>query len=79
LLEAALGDLPRIGGSHAQREVVEDSLVLAFLGSGQSGKAARLLRSRLGRRPSARDEEWLALCEHTQPPRPACAACGERL
>jgi hypothetical protein len=64
--------LPRIGGSHAQREVVEDTLIVAFLGSGQSGKAARLLRSRLARRPSARDEGWLALCDGTQPPRPAC-------
>jgi hypothetical protein len=73
LLEAALDDLPRIGGSHAQREIVEDSLIVAFLGSGQSGKAARLLRSRLARRPSARDERWLALCERTQPPRPAYA------
>ena len=73
VLKAALDDLPRIGGSHAQREVVEDSLIVAFLSSRQSGKAARLLRSRLARRPSARDEGWLALCEHTQPPRPACA------
>ncbi len=60
LLEGALDDLPRIGGSHAQREVVEDSLILAFLGSAQSAKAAQLLRSRLARRPSARDEAWLA-------------------
>ena len=62
LLEAALHDLPRIGGSHAQREVAEDSLIVALLRSGQSEKAARLLRSRLGRRPSARDEAWLAVC-----------------
>jgi hypothetical protein len=62
LLDAALDDLPRIGGSHAQREVVEDSLIIALLGSGQSAKAARLLRSRLARRPSARDEGWLAVC-----------------
>jgi len=62
VLEAALLDLPRIGGSHAQREVFEDSLIVAYLRSGQSAKAAALLRSRLGRRPSARDEAWLALC-----------------
>ena len=62
VLEAALLDLPRIGGSHAQREVFEDSLIVAYLRSGQSAKAAPLLRSRLGRRPSARDETWLALC-----------------
>ena len=30
LLEAALADLPRIGGSHAQREVFEDSLIFAY-------------------------------------------------
>ena len=63
LLEAALDDLPRIGGSHAQREVFEDSLIVAYLRSGQSAGAARLLRSRMERRPSARDEDWLARCE----------------
>src|ERR1700730_10020075 len=63
LLEAALDDLPRIGGSHAQREVVEDSLIVAFLGSGRSGKAGRGVRLRLGGRASARDAGWLALCE----------------
>ena len=62
ILEPALADLPRIGGSHAQREVFEDSLILAYMRSGHSAKAARLLRARLGRRPSKRDEAWLALC-----------------
>jgi hypothetical protein len=62
ILEPALTDLSRIGGSHAQREIVEDSLIIAYLRSGQSGKAAALLKRRLGRRPSARDEGWLALC-----------------
>jgi hypothetical protein len=61
VLEAALAELPRIGGSHAQREVFEDSLIIAYLRSGQPNKAAPLLRSRLVRRPSARDEAWLAL------------------
>lgn len=59
VLEAVLVDLPRIGGSHAQREVFEDSLIVAYLRSGQSTKAAALLRSRLGRRPSTRDLAWL--------------------
>ena len=62
ILEPALGDLARIGGSHAQREIFEDSLIVAYLRSGQSAKAAPLLRTRLGRRPSTRDEAWLALC-----------------
>jgi tetratricopeptide (TPR) repeat protein len=61
VLEVALADLPRIGGSHAQREVFEDSLIIAYLRLGQPNKAAPLLRSRLVRRPSARDEVWLAL------------------
>jgi hypothetical protein len=59
-LEAAIADLPRIGGSHAQREVFEDSLIIAYLRSGKSTEAAQLLWARLNRRPSARDETWLA-------------------
>jgi tetratricopeptide (TPR) repeat protein len=62
VLEPALAELPRIGGSHAQREVFEDSLIAAHLRSRQSAKAALLLRARLIRRPSARDEGLLALC-----------------
>ena len=61
VLEAAIADLPRIGGSHAQREVFEDSLIIAYLRSGKPTEAAQLLRARLIRRPSARDEVWLAL------------------
>ena len=62
VLEAALVELPRIGGSHAQREVFEDSLIIAYLRSGQSAKATPLLRARLSRRPSTRDQAWIALC-----------------
>ena len=58
-LEAALADLPRIGGSHAQREVFEDTLIVADIRSGQRDKALPLLRARLARRPSRRDREWL--------------------
>jgi hypothetical protein len=60
VLEAAVAELPRIGGSHAQREVFEDSLIVAYLRCGQPTKAAQLLRARLNRRPSPRDESWLA-------------------
>jgi hypothetical protein len=62
ILEPALADLPRIGGSHAQREIFEDSLIVAYLCSGQPVKAAPLLRARLARRPSQHDEAWLARC-----------------
>jgi tetratricopeptide (TPR) repeat protein len=61
-LEAALADLPRIGGSHAQREVFEDTLIVALLRSGRAIKAAARLRARLRRRPSRRDRDWLRRC-----------------
>jgi hypothetical protein len=60
ILGAALPDLPRIGGSHAQREVFEDTYIIACLRADEHDKAAQRLRMRLARRPSARDERWLA-------------------
>jgi tetratricopeptide (TPR) repeat protein len=60
ILGGALPDLPRIGGSHAQREVFEDTYIVACLRAGERGKAAERLKMRLARRPSARDERWLA-------------------
>ena len=62
VLEAALADLPRIGGSHAQREVFEDTLIVADLKSAKPESAAALLRARVARRPSTRDEDWLRRC-----------------
>jgi tetratricopeptide (TPR) repeat protein len=59
-LGAALPELPRIGGSHAQREVFEDTYIVACLRAGERDKAAGRLKARLARRPSARDESWLA-------------------
>jgi tetratricopeptide (TPR) repeat protein len=60
ILGAALTELPRVGGSHAQRELFEDTYILACLKSGQYDRAGARLRMRLGRRPSARDRRWLA-------------------
>jgi hypothetical protein len=60
MLEAALADLPRIGGSHAQREVFEDTYIAACLRAGRQDQAAERLSARLERRPSARDRDWLA-------------------
>ena len=48
-----------MGGSNAQREVIEDTLVEACLRAGRFDQAEALLRKRLGRRPSARDYLWL--------------------
>jgi Tfp pilus assembly protein PilF len=59
-LGAAMPDLPRVGGSHAQREVFEDTFIIACLRAGERDKAAERLKSRLARRPSPRDERWLA-------------------
>lgn len=59
-LGAALPELARIGGSHAQREVFEDTYIVACLRAGERAKAAERLKMRLARRPSARDQRWLA-------------------
>jgi len=58
LLEPAISELTRIGGSHAQRELWEDTLIVACLRAGRGDKAARSISARLDRRPSARDEAW---------------------
>ena len=58
LLEPVAQDVVRIGGSHAQREVIEDTLLQAWLRSGEIAKARALLAARLDRRPSVRDERW---------------------
>jgi tetratricopeptide (TPR) repeat protein len=49
----------RIGGSNAQREVFEDTLLEAYLRAGRYAQAEAILRQRLGRRPSARVLFWL--------------------
>ena len=58
LLEPAISELARIGGSHAQRELWEDTFIVACLRAGRGKKAAGLISARLDRRPSARDEAW---------------------
>jgi predicted Zn-dependent protease len=54
-----LDQLARIGGSHAQREVFEDTMLEAYLRAAQFDKAEEMLRTRLQRRASARDLFWL--------------------
>ena len=58
-LEPQMSALVRIGGSHAQRELWEDTLIVAYLREGHSDKAAMAISDRLHRRPSARDQAWL--------------------
>jgi hypothetical protein len=58
ILEPLVAELPRIGGSHAQRELWEDTLVVACLRAAYGDKAKRLISDRLRRRPSTRDAAW---------------------
>ena len=57
-LEPLDDQIVRIGGSNAQREVYEETLLQAYLRAGRVEQAERLLRTRLDRRPSARDRAW---------------------
>jgi tetratricopeptide (TPR) repeat protein len=59
-LAAALPGLARVGGSHAQREMFEDTFIAASLRAGQYDAARARLAERLHRRPSQRDRRWLA-------------------
>jgi len=60
-LDGVLHEVVRIGGSHAQRELVEDTFIVALIRSGELARARSLLDKRLHRRPSARDRRWLAI------------------
>ena len=59
LLEPVFSQLPRIGGSHAQREVFEDTLLEAYLRAEQFEQAQEMLTTRLKQRESVRDTFWL--------------------
>jgi len=58
-LAPALADVVRIGGSHAQREIIEDTFIIALMRSGDLQRARNMLDQRLHRRPSPRDRRWL--------------------
>jgi tetratricopeptide (TPR) repeat protein len=60
-LEPVLADVVRIGGSHAQREIIEDSFIVAAIRSGDLSKARAVLDQRLHRRPSSRDARWRSM------------------
>ncbi len=55
VLEATLPRATALGGSAAQREVLEDTLVYALAESGRTERAAEVLDRRLGRRASPLD------------------------
>jgi len=59
LIEPVFPQLTRVGGSHAQRLVFEDTLLEAYLRAGQFDKAEYMLNTRLQQRETARDTFWL--------------------
>ena len=60
LLEPLAHEVARIGGSNAQREVIEETLLVALIRAGETARARALLDRRLSRRPSGRDRRWQA-------------------
>src|SRR5439155_1583750 len=59
LIEPLSDQIVRVGGSHAQREVFEDTLLQACFKTGRFEQGETLLRKRLSQRSSARDAVWL--------------------
>jgi tetratricopeptide (TPR) repeat protein len=53
-------EMHRIGGSHAQWELFEETMVACYLELARYDDALRLVRRRLARRASPRDQKWLA-------------------
>ena len=62
-LDGLVEQLPRLGGSHAQREVFEDTILESYIRAGRFDKAQDLLHTRLKRRTSVRDELWFSRTE----------------
>lgn len=58
-IEPFVDDIARCGGSHAQQDVWEETLVAAWIRCGEAEKAAGLLETRLAHRPSPRAARWL--------------------
>ncbi|WP_110183340.1 pyridine nucleotide-disulfide oxidoreductase [Nocardioides solisilvae] len=61
-LEAVAHRTWRLGGSDAQREVLEEVRIAALLRAGRLAEAASLLDARLDRRDSPRDRAWRRRC-----------------
>lgn len=60
LIESVELSTPTLGGSRAQLEVVDDTLITALQRSGRFTDAQTRLTARLKRRPTLRDANWLA-------------------
>ncbi len=51
LLEAVRPFVPRVGGSHAQRDVIDQTMLASAILGGHSGRAVSLANERLSRKP----------------------------
>jgi tetratricopeptide (TPR) repeat protein len=60
ILAPLANEIVRLGGSHAQREVFEDTLLVALIKSGDVAQARSVLDQRIHRRPSRLHDVWLA-------------------
>jgi hypothetical protein len=58
-MESVDREIHRVGGSHAQWELFEETMVVCQLRLGRLDAAQRLIRRRLGFRRSPRDLAWL--------------------
>jgi tetratricopeptide (TPR) repeat protein len=58
-LEPVKPEFHRVGGSHAQWELFEETMVVCYLALARYDDALRLLRRRVGRRASPRDLRWV--------------------
>ncbi|PYM92161.1 MAG: hypothetical protein DME04_16280 [Candidatus Rokuibacteriota bacterium] len=65
--ESVDGQIHRVGGSHAQWELFEETMVVCHLRLGRHDDAARLLRRRLASRPSPRDLAWVGQASSASP------------
>ena len=66
LMEPMFSQLVRIGGSHAQREVFEDTMLETYIRAEEWEKAEKMLRRRLKQRDSVRDTFWLGRVQASQ-------------
>jgi hypothetical protein len=65
LLADVLPELVRVGGSAAQREVVEEALLFCLVSGGDTEAATRILEDRLDRRPCPLDARRRASMSRT--------------
>ncbi len=79
LMEPVYPQLTRVGGSHAQRLVFEDTLIEAYLRAEEFDKATDMLRERLSRRESPRELYWLARAQAGQGDQPEASKNASRV